>query len=106
MKEGVDTLIRLVNIRYEKAKLPYVNNDWISELLVEDMEFPPRTSYNLVSALHHISGTMAFVFECSHGSVSERHTEPIVTHANILNIQLNLYEEMLDYLLENRLFWE
>ncbi len=106
MKERVDSLTRRVNIRYEKAKLPYVNNDWISELLVEDKEFPPRTSYNLVSALHHISGTMAFVFECSHGSVSERHPEPIVTHANILDIQLNLYEEMLDYLLENRLFWE
>ena len=106
MKERVDSLTRRVNTRYEKAKLPYVNNDWISELSVEDKEFPPRTSYNLVSALHHISGTMAFVFECSHGSVSDNHPEPIVTYDNILDIQLNLYEEMLDYLMENRLLWE
>jgi hypothetical protein len=106
MKERVDTLTRRVNTRYEKVSLPYVNNDWISELEVEDEKFPPRTSFNLVSALHHVSGTMSFVFECSHGSISKNHPEPIVTYSDILDIQLNLYDEMLDYILENRLFWE
>jgi hypothetical protein len=45
---------------------------------------------------------MAFTFECSHGTVNEAKPVPIVTHADILDIQLNMYEEMLDYLLANR----
>lgn len=106
MKKRVDKLTRRVNSRYEKANLAYVPNDWFSEPSIEDEKFPPHTSYNLVSALHHISGTMAFTFECSHGSVTEANPEPFVTHDTILDIQLNLYEEMLDYLLENRLYWK
>ena len=106
MKERIATLTMRVNSRYEKAKLAYVRGDWISEFSVEDEKFPPHTSFNLISALHHLSGTMAFTFECSHGSVTEAAPEPFVTHDDILDIQLNLYEEMLDYLLENRLYWK
>ena len=106
MKERVDDLTRRVNTRYEKANLSSTPDDWISGPSVEDEKFPPRTSYNLISALHHISGTMAFTFECSHGTVSDNHPEPIVTYGKILDIQLNLYEEMLDYLMDNRLFWK
>ncbi len=106
MKERVDELTRRVNSRYEKTNLPYIPDDWISDLSVEDQKFPPHTSFNLISALHHISGTMAFTFECSHGSVPDAVQEPFVTHGDILDIQLILYEEMLDYLLENRLNWE
>ena len=106
MKKRVDELTRRLNSRYEKAKLVHVPDDWISEPSIEDEKFPPHTSYNLISALHHISGTMSFTFECSHGTVSEAIPEPIVTHDNILDIQLNLYDEMLDYILENRLYWK
>ena len=106
MKKRIDKLAKLVNSRYENANLAYVPNDWFSEPSIEDEKFPPRTSYNLVSASHHISGTMAFTFECSHGSVTEANPEPFVTHDDILDIQLNLYEEMLDYRLENRLYWK
>jgi hypothetical protein len=49
---------------------------------------------------------MAFTFECSHGTTSERFPEPFVSHSDIVDIQLHLYEEMLDYILENRLYWE
>ena len=106
MKQRIATLTIRVNSRYEKANLAYIQGDWISEFSVEDEKFPPHTSFNLISALHHISGTMAFTFECSHGSVTEAAPEPFVTHGDILDIQLNLYEEMLDYLLENRLYWK
>jgi hypothetical protein len=106
MKERVDDITRRLNIRYEKAGLAHVPHDWLGEPSIEDEKFPPVTSFNLVSALHHISGTMAFVFECSHGTVTPEKPEPFVTHGDILDIQLNLYEEMLDYILENRLYWE
>jgi hypothetical protein len=48
---------------------------------------------------------LAFPFECSHGSVSEESPAPLVSHAQILDIQLTLYEEMLGFALENRLLW-
>jgi hypothetical protein len=104
MKMRVDTLTRRVNERYRRLGLPSVPDQWISLPGVEDETFPPRTSFNLVSALHHQSGTMAFTFECSHGTVSDSEPEPGVTYDDILDIQLNLYEEMFDYILENSLY--
>ncbi len=106
MKERIDQLIRDLNKRYIEKGLPHVPAEWFGEPSVEDKSFPPRTSFNLISALHHVSGTMAFTFECSHGTVNEAKPVPIVTHADILDIQLNLYDEMLEYLLANRLLWE
>jgi hypothetical protein len=106
MKQRIDQLIRQLNLRYEKEGIPYYPTDWLGEPSVEDKEFPPRTSFNLISALHHVSGTMAFTFECSHGCLPDGKSEPMVSHADILDIQLILYEEMLDYLLENRLYWK
>lgn len=104
MKLRVDSLTRRVNDRYASAGLPSLPDDWISLPDVEDDSFPPHTSFNLISALHHQSGTMAFTFECSHGTVTKTQPEPPVHYDDILNIQLNLYEEMLDYILENRLY--
>jgi len=106
MKQRIDSLTRQLNLRYQKANLPHIPDEWISGPAIEDEKFPPQTSFNLISALHHISGTMAFTFECSHGTVTEDVPEPFVTYDNILDIQLYLYEEMLDYVLENRLYWE
>jgi hypothetical protein len=104
MKQRVDSLTRQLNLRYQKAGLPNIPDEWFSKPTMEDENFPPHTSFNLISALHHISGTMAFTFECSHGTVSEEMPEPFVTYDNILDIQLHLYEEMLDYLLKNSLY--
>jgi hypothetical protein len=105
MKERVHDLIKRLNQRYKNAGLPYIPDEWIGEPRIEDKAFPPRTSFNLIPALHHVSGTMAFTFECSHGTVSEDSPEPFVTHSDIVDIQLNLYEEMLDYAMQNRLYW-
>jgi hypothetical protein len=105
MKERVIDITKRLNQRYKNAGLPYIPDEWIGAPEIEDKAFPPRTSFNLIPALHHISGTMAFTFECSHGTVSEDSPDPFVTHSDIVDIQLNLYEEMLDYALENRLYW-
>ena len=66
----------------------------------ENYDEPPGKSFNLVSALHHTSGTAAFVFECTHGTVSESQPTPPVSYDKILDIQLCLYDEMLSYALE------
>jgi hypothetical protein len=104
MKMRIDSLTRQVNQRYRDVGLPSIPDDWISLPGVEDETFPPHTSFNLISALHHVSGTMAFTFECSHGTLGESEAEPLVSHSEILDIQLNLYEVMLDYILENSLY--
>ena len=105
MKQGIDQLIRQLNERYQEEGIPYYPSDWLGEPSKEDTEFPPQTTFNLISALHHVSGTMAFTFECSHGCLPEGLSEPMVSYADILDIQLILYEEMLDFLLANRLYW-
>jgi hypothetical protein len=106
LKERTADLRSQINMAYKKAGLANAPEEWFGDPSIEDKEFPPRTSYNLISALHHVSGTMSFTFECSHGTVSDKFPEPIVTHNDILDIQLLLYEGMFDYILENRLFWE
>jgi len=103
MKMRIDTLTRSLNHRYASEGLPSLPDDWISQPRVEDESYPPKTSFNLISALHHVSGTMAFTFECSHGTVSDDAPEPPVTYSDVVDIQLYLYEEMLHYILENRL---
>ncbi len=92
---------RLKN-RFEKAGLPYGS---VGEPEPEDLRFPPRRYFNLASALHHVSGAAAFVFECTHGSIGENNPLPAANHEQILDIQLNVYDEMLGFVLENRLIW-
>ncbi len=106
MKQRISRLTRQVNQRFGEEGLPSYPDKNLGDPSVEDESFPPQESFNLISALHHVSGTMAFTFECSHGSVSDQRPEPIVSYANILDTQLLLYEEMLVFLMENRLYWE
>ncbi len=103
MKQRIDRLTRQVNQRYLDEGLPGVPSEWIGGPEVDDETAPPRASFNLISALHHVSGTMAFTFECSHGSLSDRFPEPFVNFEDILDIQLILYDEILNFALENRL---
>jgi len=101
MKERIRDLSQRVKERYESQDLPYGSVD---EPHLEDERPGPTRYFNLTSALHHVSGAMAFTFECSHGSVGERAAP--VTHDQILDVQLLLYDEMLRYALEERLYWE
>jgi hypothetical protein len=92
-----------VKDRYTREGLPYGS---LIEPRIDDQQPPPRATFNLVSALHHICGATAFTFECPHGSVSDNQPKPIVTHSQILDIQLCLYDEMLSYALEQRIGWK
>lgn len=105
MKNRVHDLALSLNKRYKDAGLAYWPDEWFWTPQADDEEFPPKTTFNLIGALHHISGTMPFTFECSHGSVSEDKPDPIVSYDDILDIQLILYDEMFDYILKNRLIW-
>ncbi len=102
MKKRIAELSEKVKQRYAAVPLPY---GAIIQPSIEDESFPPRKYFNLTSALHHVSGTMAFTFECSHGSVSTNMKEPLVDHHDILDVQLHLFDVMLEYALENRIVW-
>jgi len=104
LKQEIDSLTRRVNKRYEALGLPSYEDDWLPPPKVEDTSYPPRTSLNLIPVLHHVSGTMAFTFECSHGTLRSGDTDPMVTYSEILDIQLHLYDEMLKYILGKRLY--
>ncbi|WP_166642943.1 M14 family zinc carboxypeptidase [Sunxiuqinia elliptica] len=106
MKNRVADFAEKLNSHYKNVGLPYMTYDWLSANLEDDPEFPPKKSFNLVSALHHLSGTMSFVFECSHGTINEKDKAPIVSYDGILDVQLHLYEQMFQYLMNNRLYWE
>jgi hypothetical protein len=102
VKERIRDLSARLKARFEREGLPYGP---VVEPKVEDPRPGPSASFNLASALHHASGATAFVFECSHGSVSDRSPRPLVSHDQILDVQLTLYEELLGFALESRLPW-
>ncbi len=54
-------------------------------------------SFNLVSALYHVSGAVSFTFECPHGLKGEKACQ--VGLEQILDIQLTLYEAMMRHAL-------
>ncbi len=103
MKERVQMFARRLEARFKKAGLPFGR---VFEVSPEDPKFPPTKYFNLVSAMHHASGAMAFTFECTHGAVSQALSLPKVDHEQILDIQLALFDEMLSDILENRFYWE
>lgn len=57
----------------------------------------PPAPFNLVSALYHVSGATTFTFECPHGVKGEKYCQ--VSLEQILDIQLTLYESMLQHAL-------
>jgi hypothetical protein len=80
--------------RYRQAGLPAAKPPVPSEDGV-DYPGPP---FNLTSALHHVCGGVSLLFECPHGVKETRY--PQVTHEQILDIELMLYEELLRFALE------
>jgi hypothetical protein len=61
---------------------------------VESEHGNPPESFNLVSALYHVSGAVAFTFECPHGLRGDRACH--VTPTQILDLQLALYQCMME----------
>ncbi len=101
MQKRIADLAKQLNQRYINLKLPHMENGWALSVSEKDTIPPPKESFNLVSALHYASGTMSFTFESPHGTIEDG-----ATHDEILDIQLGLYEEIFDYILHNRLYWE
>lgn len=101
MKKRIADLARQLNQRYINQKLPNMGAEWGLSLTDDDIEPPPQKSFNLVSALHYASGTMAFTFESPHGLIEDG-----ATFDEILDVQLVLYHEMFEYIINNRLYWE
>jgi hypothetical protein len=101
MKKRIADLAQQVNKAYINLNLPNMGDRWALSLTDDDILPPPQKSFNLVSALHYATGTMAFTFESPHGLIEDG-----ATFDEILDIQLVLYQEMFDYILNNRLYWE
>jgi hypothetical protein len=106
MKERVHEMALNLNQRFKEAGLAYWPDDWFWNPKADDEKFPPKTTFNLVAALYHISGTTPFTFECSHGCTSENAPKPFVTYDDILDIQLTLYDEIFDTAINKRLIWK
>jgi hypothetical protein len=100
IKEKVKQFCDQLADRYESEGLPFRRPEEIKE---DGIEFPPP-AFNLISALHHTCGAMPFTFECPHGLSDEQY--PHVTHDQILDIQLILYEELFKFALEDPVCWE
>lgn len=100
IKEHVRQFGERLMQRYADAELPAGRPPAISD---DGDKFPPP-SFNLVSALHHICGAASFTFECCHGITgNERYAK--VDHDQILDIQLLLYDELLQYALDSPVHW-
>ena len=67
-------------------------------MVEEKGKFPP--SFNLVSALYHTSGAEAFVFECPQGISGNGFVK--FNMEDILEIQLALYQTIIDYELHKK----
>ncbi len=101
IRERLVDLSGRLNQRYIDLKLPHMPEDWTLSLGDEEENPPPQKSFNLSSALHHVSGATAFTFESPHGT-----EESPATYDEIVDVQLILYEEMFKYILNNRIYWE
>ena len=106
MKIRIAELAHQLNQRYISLKLPHQKEGWKLSIEDDNVSPPPKASFNLVSALHHVSGTMAFTFESPHVTNEEGPEDPLTKFNNIVDIQLTLYGEMFKYIINNRLYWE
>jgi hypothetical protein len=97
MKERIADLAQKLNQKYIDLKLPNMGHGWGLSISADDFSPPPQKSFNMVSALHYASGTMAFTFESPHGTIEDG-----ATYTEILDIQLVLYREMFHYIIKNR----
>lgn len=61
---------------------------------IDGEKYPPP-SFNLTSALHHSCGGLSMLFECPQGLRDDEY--PHVTHDQILEIQLMLFDELLEF---------
>jgi hypothetical protein len=83
--------------RYRNAGLPAGQ----PPALREDGESYPPPAFNLTSALHHACGGISMLFECPHGLKEPQYAQ--VTHAQILDLELLLFDELFAFAVETPL---
>ena len=86
--------------RYADAGLPHRSGG--PEPKEDGATFPPP-SFNLCSALHHACGAVSFVYECCVGVKTNPY--PTLTHEQILDLQLLMYEELFRFAVEHPVKW-
>jgi hypothetical protein len=87
--------------RYADAGLPHRSGGG-PEPKEDGEKFPPP-SFNLTSALHHACGAVSFVFECPVGVKDEPYAK--LTHEQILDLQLLMYDELFKFATEHPVKW-
>ncbi len=80
--------------RYREAGLPAGP---VPKPSIDGEKYPPP-SFNLTSALHHVCGGVSMLFECCHGLKGDMDFQ--VTHEQILDIQMMLFDELLQFAVE------
>jgi hypothetical protein len=100
VKETIKHLGDRVQKRYADAGLPHRVGG--PEPKEDGVTFPPP-SFNLCSALHHACGGVAFVYECCVGVKTPPY--PKLTHEQILDLQLLMYDELFKYAVTHRVKW-
>ena len=92
-QQDIRSLAQACYALLEKQALPHAEP---FEVASEGGKHP--ASFNLTSALYHISGAGSFTFECPHGITGNCQ----VTCEQILDIQLTLYEAMLQHEIDKK----
>jgi hypothetical protein len=100
IKERVMELAEKIKDQYSVVGLDHLAGGYIHKPKTEN----EHTSFNLVSALHHVSGAIAFTFESDQGTLNEKNgvLKPLSTYDELLDVQLVLYDQMLDYAIKLR----
>jgi hypothetical protein len=104
IKHRIVEVSRRVKERFEREGLPAGR-----ALPVPEPGDPSKLTmpgFNLNDAVHYVSGATAFTFETFHGTLTEKYPETIVTHDDLLDILLCLFDELLRYALENPVRWK
>jgi len=101
LKEEAASFSLELNKHYKNIGIAHMPDGWIPKASIDDEKLPLKKSFNLASALHHVSGTLPIVFECSHGTTGKvsQLDVPDITYNDILDIELNLYKKMFEHVL-------
>jgi hypothetical protein len=95
IQEDVRNLAARHNALLDERGLPHGD---LFEPKPESGRVPPP--FNLASALYHVSGASSFTHECPHGIADEKMCQ--VTLEEILDIELALYQAMLEHALQSK----
>jgi zinc carboxypeptidase len=100
VKQTIKTFGDRLQKRYAQAGLPHRTGG--PEPEEDGKKFPPP-SFNLASALHHACGGVAFVHETCIGVRTPPFAQ--VTHDQLLDIQMLLYDELFRFAVHNPVKW-